>query len=95
MNSEETSLEVKIGKLETKVDFLIDKVGDLEKGLVNRVERMEVGKFSSIDFVQFRNNEFIPLQKKVDKLWWNLAIFLGGGGALVTLINWYLLYKSN
>ena len=95
MNSEETSLEVKIGKLETKVDFLIDKVGDLEKGLVNRVERMEVGKFSSIDFVQFRNNEFILLQKKVDKLWCNLAIFLGGGGALVTLINWYLLYKSN
>lgn len=93
MTPEENNLEVKLGKLEVKMDFVIDKLGELEKGLVTRVDRLENGKFPSIDFVQFRNNEFVPLKNKVDKLWWNLALFLGGGGTIITLINWYLLYK--
>ena len=67
--NEQTNLEVKIAKLETKLDFLIGEMKDLKDNFADRINKMEFGKLSAIDFTQFRNNEFAPIVKKVNDLW--------------------------
>ena len=97
-------LDERLKSLEKKTDdhheIVLNKIQELKDGLIDRVvklemqvTRMEGGKFSSVDFIQFRNNEFIPVSKKVSNLVWWLALFIGGGGTIITLVNWYLLYR--
>lgn len=54
---DETNLEVKIARLETKVDFLINKVEEMDKGLVGRIERVEVLKLQASDFVSYKGEQ--------------------------------------
>lgn len=68
MNAEDTNLEVKIARLDTKLDFAIAEIKDLKENLAGRIDRLENTKFASNDFVQFRNNEFVPLKSDVEAL---------------------------
>lgn len=65
MNSEETQLEVKIARLETKLDYVINEIKDLKDNFALRLEKVEMQKYSAHDFIQFRNSEFIPLSENV------------------------------
>ena len=57
MTSENSKLEVQIGKLETKVDFVIGKLDDLEKGIVTRLERVEATKLAAQDFMIYKTDQ--------------------------------------
>lgn len=49
------------------IKVVLGEIKDLKDGLAGRIDKLEVSKFPSIDFVQWRTNEFIPLQTKVDE----------------------------
>ena len=61
-----TGFAVGIGKLETKIDFAIQRIGELEKGTVNRIENLEKSKADRVelDKVQCALNDF---QKHVNE----------------------------
>lgn len=69
-------------------------IKDIKDNLADRLTKVEMGKLSAVDFIQFRNSEFTPLKKSVDNLKWWLALFIGGGGTIITLVNWFLLYRQ-
>lgn len=58
------------------------EIQDLKNGYADRLAKVEMGKLSSLDFVQFRNTEFAPLFQDVKDLksWQNKIV-----GALIIL----------
>lgn len=68
MAEEQTSLEVKIARVETKVDYLLTAMKDLKDNFAKRLDAVEMSKFPSTDFIQFRNNDYVPLKDTVEKL---------------------------
>jgi len=72
-------LDERLKALEKKTDdhhvAILTKMQELKDGLVDRVSklelqvtRIEAGKLSSTDYVAFRNNEYVPMVKKVDDM---------------------------
>ena len=61
-----TGFAVGIGKLETKIDFAIQRIGELEKGTVNRIESLERSKADRVELDKVQNalNDF---QKHVNE----------------------------
>lgn len=59
-----------------------EQISKLENGFAHRLNEVESKKFPSVDFIQFRNYEFIPLIAEVKdlKTWKNKVI-----GALIVL----------
>lgn len=58
-----------------------DELTELKNGYATRLEKVEMSKFPSVDFIQFRNSEFAPLTGRVKRLenWQNTII----GGLIV------------
>lgn len=79
-------LDERFNALEKKVDagnvVIISKIKELQDGFVARLERVESTKFPSTDFIQFRNNDYVPLKEVVDKLVEYKSTIRGGMVAL-------------
>lgn len=86
MNTEETNLEVKMARLDTKLDYAIAEIKDLKDNLAGRIDKLELGKFPSSDFVRFRNEEFVPLREKVEANSRDKWLILGGIGIITFLV---------
>lgn len=116
ISSRLAAVEVSLGRMDERLKSidakedehhkaLVGKIEDLTNNYAARLDRLETQKFSSVDFIQFRNQEFVPFQNDVNsfkevmnkaltKLMWYLALAIGGGGTLITLINWWLIYRK-
>lgn len=55
-------------KLEENFQVVLGEFKDLRENFANRLDRLETQKFSSTDFIQFRNNEIVPMIKTVGEL---------------------------
>lgn len=76
MEMSETT-DVQIGRLDERFKafekrfddnskVVLGELKDLKDGFAARLDRLEMGKFSSKDFVEWRNNEFVPVQATAD-----------------------------
>lgn len=55
-------------ELHTIIKQVRTDIKELKDNLADRVSKLEMGKYPSTDFVQFRTSEFVPLVKEVEKL---------------------------
>jgi len=90
--------EVKIAVLEEQMKALnisskerFDVLGEKVDALTNKIDDSYLKKE---DFMKFFNEEFKPVKKTTEKLYWNLGLLIGGGGVSITLVNWFVLYKN-
>lgn len=99
---DQPSLDTQVAVLQTNVAHLTEAIKDLklsqDKNTVS-VESMntklDTAVMTRADFDKFLSDTFLPVKKKVDNLTWNLALLIGGGGVIITLVNWYLLYSHH
>lgn len=85
--------EVKIAVLEEQMKSLrtgLDAVATKIDSLTQKIDDAYVKKE---DFNKFLKDDFSPVKQTTEKLWWNLALLIGGGGVIITLVNWYLISK--
>lgn len=72
-------------ELHTIIQQVRADIADLKNNLADRVSKLEMTKYSSSDFVGFRNNEFAPLTKQVDRLHNKVARYV-----IIIGIAWFL-----
>lgn len=99
--SDQPTIETQIAVLQTIVGHLTDNIKELKASqdkTVASIESMntklDTAFVTRSDFDKFLQDIFNPVKKKVDGLIWWLALLIGGGGTLITLVNWYLIYHS-
>lgn len=79
---------------ETMKEF---KVGQdkMQESIEGMSQKLDVAYQTKADFMKWAEENFKPIKSKVDNLVWWLALLIGGGGSIITLVNWYLLYRHN
>lgn len=94
-------METQVAVLQTQLTHLNEGVKDLKtsqdktnSSVEKMTEKLDTAFVTREDFNKFMAEIFNPVKKKVDNLMWNLALLVGGGGVLITLINWYLLFRQ-
>lgn len=85
--------EVKIAVLEEQMKSLVRAVDSLGTKFDGFSDKIDDNYLRKEDFAKFLNDDFKPVKSTTEKLWWNLALLIGGGGVIITLVNWFLLYK--
>lgn len=77
---------------ETMKDF---KTGQdkMQASIESMSSKLDLAYVTKEEFLRYQTEVINPLKKIVTNLLWWLALFIGGGGTLITLINWFLIYK--
>ena len=96
------TIEVTVAVLQRDMVHLTSTVNDLKIGqekmqvsIEKMTEKLDTAYITKDEFFRFQQEIFNPVKKRVDSLWWNLALFTGAYTAVGVIINWYLLYHHN
>lgn len=99
--SDQQSIDTQVAVMQANLAHLTDAVKELKTAqdkTTNSVENMntklDTAFVTKVDFEKFLTDIFNPVKKKVDSLTWNLALLIGGGGVVITLVNWWLIYRQ-